>query len=77
MPNIGSKRFGFIAGSLVSGRYQEIDECYAKFLGNGYTLKYKIEDLTDVDKLETITTLKRGDTTNQNPVIYETGNLLY
>jgi len=48
-------------------------------LGNeaGFTLKYKEEDLADVDKLETITTLKRQDTSNQNPILYETGNLLY
>jgi len=43
----------------------------------GYTLKYKIENLTELDKVETITTIKRNDETNQNPLALETGTVIY
>ena len=54
-----------------------VDDYRYSDISDGYTLKYKAESLTDVDKIETITSLKRSDTSNQNPIIYETGAIIY
>jgi len=65
------------AGNPSSASFIKIEDFKVEKENLGYTLKYKIEGLTDVDKLETITTLLRQDTTNQDPVLYETVALLY
>lgn len=53
-----------------------IDDFAINNLFSGYTLKYKIENLTSVDKVEVDQAITRQETTVQNPIDYESGSLL-
>ncbi|MCP3683796.1 MAG: LamG domain-containing protein [bacterium] len=79
---------GWVYANVVPSSQGEMDALVAAVWNNGdilewgavggsFIAKYEITELTNVNKLETITTLKRDDTSNQDPVLYETGSLIY
>ncbi len=77
---VAGNMFKVVARTTATGTYSstiKINDLVIERIGQGYTLKYKAENLTTIDKAEAITTLKRSDTTNQFPELFETGAILY